>query len=270
MRRHFAVALLLAVVFGLWPQGRLTAQQDAALPSAVAKPSLTADEVASRLAERNAERAQELRGFEGTRVYHIQYQGPFGERNADMAVKVVYKSPDDKEFTVESQSGSKFLFDHVLKGLLDGEKEASTPANQKRTALTKENYNFTLAVYENSPSGGQYVLNVTPKTDYKYLYRGKIWVDAQDFAVTRIEAEPSKSPSFWVKKSEVKHRYEKVGDFWLPATNRTESWIRLGGEALLSIDYENYEITGQVEAGPGGKASDAVASRIAEMAARSN
>jgi predicted DNA-binding protein len=160
-----------------------------------------------------------------------------------MTVDVRYQSRDDKQFTVVSQSGSKFLFAHVLKGLLDGEKEAASAENQKRTDLNAENYNFALTGVEATPGGPQYVLSVTPKTDYKYLYRGKIWVDATDFAVTRIAAEPSKTPSFWVKRSEVNHKYEKVDDFWLPAENKTESWIRLGGHAQLSIEYNNYEIT---------------------------
>jgi hypothetical protein len=68
-------------------------------------------------------------------------------------------------------------------------------------------------------------------------------VDSNDFAVTRIEAEPARSPSMWIKKAEIKHKYEKVGDFWLPQENRTESLIRLGGRALLSIDYRDYKIT---------------------------
>jgi hypothetical protein len=84
---------------------------------------------------------------------------------------------------------------------------------------------------------------VTPRTGEKYLYRGKIWVDSKDFAVTRIEAEPAKNPSMWIKKTAVNHRYEKLSDFWLPAENRTDSWIRLGGHALLSIEYSEYKIT---------------------------
>ena len=36
----------------------------------------------------------------------------------------------------------------------------------------------------------------------------------------------------------------KVGDFWLPARNRSISTIRLGGRAELTIDYNDYEITG--------------------------
>jgi hypothetical protein len=92
--------------------------------------------------------------------------------------------------------------------------------------------------------------DLIPKHDDKFLYRGKIWVDAKDFAVSRIEAEPAKSPSFWVKRSEVRHRYEKIGDFWLPAENKTESTMRMGGRALLSIEYKDYRFTETVPLKP--------------------
>jgi hypothetical protein len=61
--------------------------------------------------------------------------------------------------------------------------------------------------------------------------------------VVRIEAEPAHSPSFWIKKTTIEHEYMKVGDFWFPAKNRTESQIRLGGRASLTIDYTSYKIT---------------------------
>ena len=54
--------------------------------------------------------------------------------------------------------------------------------------------------------------------DNKYLYR-KNWVDAADFAISQIEAEPAKNPSFWIKKTEIHHRYGKLGEFWLPLRN---------------------------------------------------
>lgn len=219
------------------------AQQADAPPAMAQPPALTADEVVSHMEEKNRERDAALRKFEGTRVYHVKYRGFFGNREAGMTVGVSYTSPNDKEFTIVSQQGSKFVIDHVLKGLLDGEKEAATGENHQRTALDASNYDFTLSSVESSPEGPQYVLNVAPKIDNKFLYRGKIWVDAKDFAVTRIEAEPAKTPSFWIKKTEIKHKYEKVGDFWLPAENKTESWIRLGGHASLSIEYEDYKIT---------------------------
>jgi hypothetical protein len=135
------------------------------------------------------------------------------------------------------------VIDHVFKKLLEGEQEAANDENRRNTTLSTDNYEFTSAGSEATPQGQQYVLNLLPKTKNKFLYRGKIWVDAKDFAVVRIEGEPAKNPSFWIKNTMVKHRYVKVEDFWLPAENHTESVIRLGGRAILTIEYKDYKIT---------------------------
>ena len=72
---------------------------------------------------------------------------------------------------------------------------------------------------------------------------GRIWVDATDFAVMRIEAEPAKNPSFWTKETQIEQIYSKVGDFWLPRSNRSTTTVRLGGHASFTIDYGEYRIT---------------------------
>ena len=97
--------------------------------------------------------------------------------------------------------------------------------------------------FESNPSGSMYVLTVEPKTKSKFLFRGRVRVDADDFAVVRLEAEPAKNPSFWTKNSEIEQLYVKVGDFWLPERNHSISSIRLGGRAELTIEYQNYRIT---------------------------
>jgi outer membrane lipoprotein-sorting protein len=211
--------------------------------SPTAKGPLPAEQVAKKLEERNAQRAAALQQFNGTRVYRMQYRGFPSDRDAEMVVHVTYRAPNSKEFSVVSQTGSKLIVDRVFKKLLEGEQEAANDENRLNSALSTQNYDFTSAGYENTPDGTEYVLNLLPKTKNKYLYRGKIWVDAKDFAVVRIEGEPAKNPSFWIKKTEVKHRYIKVSDFWLPAENHTESVIRLGGQAILSIEYKDYKIT---------------------------
>jgi outer membrane lipoprotein-sorting protein len=223
-------------------------QQSAQAPdssgsSSAQNASLPVEEIARKLEERNAQRAAALEQFNGKRVYRMQYRGFPSDRDAEMVVNVTYRAPNAKEFTVVSQSGSKFIVDHVFAKLLEGEQEAANEGNRRNTALSTENYDFTFAGYETTLEGGQYFLNLLPKTRNKFLYRGKIWVDAKDFAVVRIEGEPARNPSFWIKKTEVKHKYVKVDDFWLPAENRTESEIRLGGLAVLSIEYQDYKIT---------------------------
>jgi hypothetical protein len=204
--------------------------------------SLPLDQVVRNLEARNAQRAAALEQFEGTRVYRMAYRGFPSDRDAQMVVKVSFHAPNAKEFTVVSETGSQFVIDHVFRKLLEGEQEAAKGDNRHETALTHDNYNFELAGYEEAPEGGRYVLNLLPKTKNKFLYRGKIWVDAKDFAVVRIEGEPGKNPSIWIKKTEIAHKYVKVDNFWLPAENHTESLIRLGGKATLSIEYQDYKI----------------------------
>jgi hypothetical protein len=219
------------------------ADSGSASPS-IPNPFLSADQVIDNLVRRNLERAQALTHSEGTRVYHLSYRGFPSDRDAEMTVKATYDRPSSKEFQIVSESGSKLILNRVFRKLLESEKEAAQPEIAAKTQLNRDNYNFELLGYEPSNTGGQYVLQVTPKSRSKYVYLGKVWVDGVDFAVTHIEVEPTQNPSFWTKKNEIRHEYKKVGAFWLPARNESVSYIRLGGRATLTIEYTDYHVTG--------------------------
>lgn len=208
-----------------------------------ARGALTPEQVVDNLIARNLARARGLAGYQGTRTYRLEYQGFPGSRSAEMVVDIRYKSPGTKEFTIRSQTGSKLLIDRVFKKLLQGETEALTDENGKHTALNRENYKFAQVGYESTMTGAFYVFSVEPRTKNKFLYRGRIWVDAEDFAVVRLQGEPGKNPSFWTKDTKIEETYVKVGEFWFPASNRSTSTIRLGGRAYLTIDYEDYQPT---------------------------
>jgi hypothetical protein len=207
---------------------------------------LTAEDVVSNLVRKNLERAQALGAYQGTRIYRLDYRGFPTSRSAEMVVDVRYQAPGTKEFTIRSQSGSKLLLERVLKKLLQSEKEALGEENQKRTALNNDNYLFALLGYEGEAGDSLYILSVEPRTKNKFLYRGRIWVEAKDFAVVRIEAEPAKNPSFWTTDTSIEQVYAKVRGFWLPASNRSTSRVRLGGYASLTIDYKDYQITAAI------------------------
>jgi len=212
--------------------------------SSISSAPLSADQVVDNLVRKNDERARALLHSEGTRVYRLAYHGIPRDSYAEMIVQATYDRPSSKQFKVVSVSGSKLIRNRVFKKLLESETEAAQPAISGRTQLNRDNYNFELVGYEPSNAGGQYVLRVSPKFQSKYVYRGKVWVDGVDFAVTHIEAEPAQNPSFWTKKNEIRHEYKKVGAFWLPARNESVSYIRLGGRATLTIEYKDYRVTG--------------------------
>jgi outer membrane lipoprotein-sorting protein len=205
---------------------------------------LNANQVVSHLTQMNTARAQALHSYESTRVYRLEYKGFPGGRSAEMVVKVKYRAPGTKEFEVVSATGSKVVIDRVFKKLLEGEQEASEEDGQKRIAINPENYGFTLEGYERGPQGGRYVLMLSPKTKNKYLFRGRIWVDEAQFAIVRMEGEPAKNPSFWIKDTKVETVYVNVEDFWLPSLNRSMTAVRLGGHADLRIEYKDYRVTG--------------------------
>jgi hypothetical protein len=235
--------LLLVAIVGV---GRSGADSDALPPSITTAP-LSADQVVDNLIRRDEERTQALRHSESTRVYRLSYRGFPSDRDAEMTVDATFDSPSSKSFKIISQSGSKLIIDRVFKRLLDSEKEAIEPEMHARMLLNRDNYNIAMVGFEApgtnaSDKSGQYVLAVYPKERSKYVYRGKVWVDATDFAVTRIDAEPALSPSFWTKKNEIHHEYMKVQNFWLPRRNESISYIRLGGRATLTIEYNDYHV----------------------------
>jgi hypothetical protein len=204
---------------------------------------LSVTAIVEKIMTANARRLAELRGFEGKRWYHLEYRGLFGGKNASMEVLATYSAPDQHNFSVISQSGSKLLLNRVLLKLLDSEREAFK--NHKQVELSPENYDFTLMGTERIPAGDTcYVLTVKPRKQNKFLYAGKIWVDTRDFAVVRMAGEPAKSPSFWVRDTQIDSNWEKVGNFWFIAHNNSVSHIRMGGVATLTIDYGDYQITG--------------------------
>jgi hypothetical protein len=215
-------------------------------PATIETPAvLTAEQIVGKMVDENLRRAQALVSYKGSRVYRLDYRGFPSSRSAEMTVDVAFRSPSTKEFRIRSQSGSRFLVEKVFQRMLQSEKDAVTPENQARVALNNDNYQFTLAGVESLPTGLSYILAVEPRTSHKLLYRGRIWVDAEDFAVVRIEAAPAKNPSFWTKETTIEQVYAKVGNFWLPHSNRSTSIIRLGGRASFTIDYEDYEITAE-------------------------
>jgi hypothetical protein len=212
----------------------------AAQESAPAPPSV--QRIVEQMTIHNQKRADALKEYTGTRYYRLVYKGFPAGRQAEIVVDTRFDAPNKKEFTVVSQSGSAFVIKHVLKRLLESEQEANTDEQRTSTALNARNYDFEWLGQESVQNRPAYILKVIPKVESKFLYRGKVWVDAQDFAVVKIEAEPAKRPSFWISRTQIHHVYTKIGDFWLPVENQSTTDVRLGGVATLTIRYTNYKV----------------------------
>jgi hypothetical protein len=201
---------------------------------------LSSTQIVGRMQQHDEMQARALEHYHSLRHYEVEYQGFPKKVAAKMDVEVDYDASSGKSFRIVSQSGSKALCEKVLKRALESEKEAA----QKKAlaALTEENYRFHLLGREDLGGRPAYVLEVDPINSSVFLLKGKIWVDEADFAVAKIEAQPSRNPSFWISRTLIHHTNAKRDGFWLPDKNRSETKVRIGGTAVMTIDYGTYQI----------------------------
>jgi hypothetical protein len=207
-----------------------------------APPSASLSEILSRMSAMNRVRVAALHRYHSTRTYQISYKGFPKDLAAKAVVKLDFTAPDNKQFTIVSEEGSKLLVNRVIKKALESEQEAAKPDFRRRSTLDESNYEFKLLGNDSEAGRPCYLLEVKPKREDKYLYDGRVCVDAADYAVARIEAKPAKNPSFWITKATIDSRSHKHGDFWLAASTHSTSHVRLGGDADLRINYDDYQV----------------------------
>jgi hypothetical protein len=203
--------------------------------------NLTASEIVQQVQRHNQLRLDHLRQYKALRHYVVQYKGFAHTVDAKMDVEISYDAATGKSFRIVSQSGSNLLCDKVLKKAVESEMEASQ--DKASTALSEANYRFNLLGTDLVDGRPAYVLHEEPLTEGKFLSRGKIWIDAEDFAVVKMETEPAKNPSFWIAHTSINSSSVMTDGFWLPGKTRSETKVRVGGTATLTIDYGTYQVT---------------------------
>ena len=198
----------------------------------------TGDQVVARMMARDNERQATLNGYTAARRYVLENQR-YGKR-AEMLVRMTCQKDGSKQFETVSATGWGGARKHVFPRLLEGEAEASRPGSRERSRIIPENYAFQMLGTEYVDGRPTYVIAIAPKTPNKYLMQGRIWVDADEYAIVRLEGQPAKNPSFWIKSVHFVHRYQKRGSFWFPVSDRSETEVRIFGTTEVTIEYFDY------------------------------
>jgi len=199
-------------------------------------PSL--DEILKNLLAADARRRAELRGYTSVRYYSVE--NTRFHVKATMKVRLTVDADGAKTFTVLETTGPGPIRKLVFQRMLDTETKASAKADQAASRISPDNYTFRLL--ESTTLNGRpcYVLQADPKSDNPVLIRGRVFIDATDFAVTRIDGAPAKKPSAWVIRTKFVHDYSKHGAQYLADLNRSDSDIRLFGHSTTEIRYTDY------------------------------
>jgi hypothetical protein len=225
MRNHFIFGAFLLLVtvtaFGA---------SDGSLPDANA--------VLARMSVQEAHRQMLTAGYRGMRRYVLENERM--HKHAEMLVRVQCDAEGTKHFEVVDVEGWKGAYKHVLHKMLDSEAEASSPQIRIKTRLSEENYEFHMVRTALLGDRMTYAIDIIPKRREERLFEGRIWIDAQDYALVRAEGEPAKNPSFWTRSVRFVHTYQKSGPLWFPASTESVTEVRIFGSASLTINYFDY------------------------------
>ena len=205
-----------------------------------ARADVTPDQIFAELMRRNELRNAALRSYTVERSYAVT--DPKGKVHAQKTVRLDYRAPDTKSFATISEKGSAVVRRLVLNRLMESETEAASGKSHKDSTISNANYTFALLGEQDLGASHCFVVQATPTRADKYLFDGKVWIDAQDYAVVQIVGHPAKKLSMWVDKADFVRRYQKIGDFWLPLKDETSVHVRFYGSKILTIDHEHYTI----------------------------
>jgi len=197
-----------------------------------------AEEIVTRMAAHDLARQASIEGYAGMRRYVLENH-KFHKR-AEMLVQVQGDRDGTKHFDVVSEEGWGGARKHVFHKMLESETETSRPEIRATARLIPENYDFALVGTELVAGRAAYVLEIKPKRNEKYLFEGRIWVDAQDYALARAEGKPAKKPSFWTKSIHFVQIYQKRGPAWFPLSTQSVTEAHLFGTTDVNIEYFDY------------------------------
>jgi outer membrane lipoprotein-sorting protein len=214
--------------------------QEMALSSYSAPSGLNGDDIIAKMLERNRLRNEQLQRYSAVRTYVIRNLE--GKLAAQAVVRVDYEAPDKKTFNTTSEKGSGIVRHLVFDRLIQSEGETSAGREHHNSAITAANYTFLLEGEEEVGPYHCFVLEATPKRKDKYLFEGKIWIDAGDFAVVKIAGHPAKKPSFWINRADFARQYQRIDGFWLPYRDETSVEVKLYGRRVFTVDHQQYVI----------------------------
>jgi len=246
--RRFEGVVTIALILGAGPAASVAVSQafagqtaqEMALSNYSAPARLTGDDVIAKMLERNRLRNEQLQQYSAVRTYEIR--NPEGKLAAQAVVRVEYQAPDKKTFNKTSEKGSGIVRHMVFDHLIQSESETSSGREHHDSAITSANYTFALAGEEDLGPYHCFVVEASPKRKEKYLFEGKIWIDAEDFAVVKIAGHPAKKPSFWINRAEFVRQYQRIAGFWLPFRDETSVDVKIYGKRIFTIDHQQYVI----------------------------
>jgi hypothetical protein len=194
--------------------------------------------VSSMVQAQEQNRAQHT-AYEVVRTYRI-FRPEETDPKSKVTALVSFLPPHLKTNKIEESTGG--IVERVVRNALQHEVELTQ--NPTKSEYSPENYDFTLLGQETLQGNLCYVLGMQPKRESKDLLQGKAWVDAKTFLIRRVEGQPSKNLSWWIRDVHITLMYNNVNGMWLRTGSQASASVRFKGEMEFTsrdVDFRPVE-----------------------------
>ncbi len=249
------------VVMGLtagisgWAQGPLSSdnpslasQAGVVLPVSVsppaARPRMSPELALDTYEKRMRTQAAELAAYSDTTLMTAELTDT--KQHAAYELTRQYAAPGSLQFTPLAFQGDTFVKSNVMLRLLQAEVDHVTRRQLGQTAISQENYKFSLKAVDEVDGHNCYVFQVKPRKKRVGLFKGKAYIDSYTGTLRRAEGSIVKSPSWWIKKIEFVQDFDDVGNFILPVRLHSVNRVRVLGRTVVDIAHTNYRATAAV------------------------
>ena len=189
-----------------------------------------------------ARREANLHGYSVTEHYSVRNSRL--NNAAEVVIEAVFSRNAGKTYKVVSESGSSLLRTRVLDKLLKEEADMSHGPAWRQSRVISDNYDFKLIGDEVMGGRPCHVLELIPRAKNPHVLKGKVWVDAKDYLLVRIEGRTSSSPSFLAGRPLIVREYQQIEGFAFPQRSHATASGFLLGTTELTIGYSDYKLTG--------------------------
>ncbi len=181
--------------------------------------------IVARMVRAQAENRARMHPYMVNRTYQVFGHGEHEKSKSEVTANIQFLPPNRKSYTIDKSSGG--TAENVVRKAL--EKEVELSKDPSITAMNGENYDFSLIGEETNDGVTSYVLGIAPRRETKELLKGKIWVDKSNYLVRRVEGEPGKTPSWWVRSVHLVITFAENGGMWLQNSSVAKANLRIVG-----------------------------------------
>ena len=150
---------------------------------------------------------------------------------------------DDRGFryTIVSETGSDYMRNKVLKGVLKREQELVADGECRRSELSADNYEFQ----DVEQGDGESYVTLKPKRKDVLLVHGRMVLSQDGTELLRVEGRLAKNPSFWTSLVNVIRHYARLDGVRVPVATESTAKVKFAGVASLDVQYEYETINGR-------------------------